>query len=215
MPSQENFCINCKVNLDENDHTQACKFIQKAEKERLEIERKANESIAKAKQELQSKLDDEKEKITKQVRKELEKEIADEKQKKQELLLKKDNETKQKFITKIIQFMPKDEINVSALQKKPLKELMPFYTKIIKLTVAENNKKYSVSCPKCNISLGKSNTEEQGIEIQNQHKNDCTKNKKSNIGNWLILGFALSAIAGLSAFVLSNKHILKKGEKDE
>lgn len=213
----DQFCINCKVNLTQGQqHSEACNFLQKAEAEKKQIQEKADKAIQKAKDELEAKAKDEKEKITKEVREQLEKEIAEEKQKKKELLKKKDDEIKLKFIAKILQFVPNDEVKFEDLENKTLDELMKYYRKIIQLQVAELKKKYNVSCPKCGIKLGKSNTEDEGRQMQKDHKKDCLKYKKSNLGNWLLVGFALSLIAGSVLFLHSNPHVLKKGKsKDE
>lgn len=214
--TKDDFCINCKVNLSAGQpHSEACKFLKQAELEKQKIQEKADKAINDAKAELEAKSKNEKEKITKEVRNQLEKEIADEKKKKKELLKKKDDETKLKFIAKILQFTPSNEVTSEQLEEKSLDELMKFYRKIIQITVAEKKNNFEITCPKCLKPLGKTETRDQAVELLKNHKNDCPKMKNSNLGKWLLAGLLLSLIAGSIAFVTSNKHILKKGKSKD
>lgn len=214
--TKDNFCTICKVNLGAGQqHSEACNFLKKAELEKQKIQEKADKAIENAKLELEKKSKDETEKITKEVREQLEKEIADEKKKKKELLKKKDDETKLKFIAKIIQFTPNNEISFEQLEKKSLDELMKFYRKIIQITVADKKNNFEITCPKCLKELGKTVTRDEAEQVLKNHKKDCPKMKNSNLGKWLLFGLLISMIGGSIAFVVSNKHILKKGKEDE
>ena len=214
--TKDDFCINCKVNLGAGqEHSEACKFLKQAELEKQKIQDKANKAIENAKEELEKKSKDETEKITKEVREKLEKEIEEEKKKKKELLKKKDDETKLKFIAKILQFTPNNEISFEQLEKKSLDELMKFYRKIIQITVADKKNNFEITCPKCLKPLGKTVTRDEAVELLKNHKNECPKFKNSNLGKWIVFGLVISMIAGSIAFVTSNKHILKKGKEDD
>ena len=215
----DNFCTNCKVNLAEGQaHTEACKFLQKAELEKKKIQEKADKVIEKAKLELENKLANQKEQITKEAREQLLAEIKEEQKKKKELLQQKDDETKLKFIEKIIEFTPTDDenkINLDDLKKLSLKELMKFYRKIIKIQVAESKKYYEIKCPKCFEELGRTLSHDDAVKVLKNHKKDCPKMKNNNLGKWLLVGFAISLIAGSITFLHSNPHLLKKGKSEE
>ena len=96
-----------------------------------------------------------------------------------------------------------------------LDEIKKYYRKIIILTVEEKKMVHKITCPKCLKELGKTVTYDDAVKVLKNHKVNCPKMKDSNIGKWLIVGLLISMIAGSIAFVASNKHILKKGKRDD
>lgn len=211
----DEFCITCHANLTQKQaHSESCKFLQSAEAEQQRIKDESNIAIKKAQEEFQKTLEIEKDKITKEAKQQLLDEIEAEKQKIKELKLKKNNQIKESFIKKILQFDSEKQITPEELEKLSLDEIVKYYQKIIKIHVADSKMNFKVTCLKCGAKLGQTVTEKEAEALLKSHNKKCPK--KSNAGNWIMFGIAICLISSVAfAFVKSNPHLLKKPKEDE
>jgi len=209
----DEFCVTCHANLTQKQaHSESCKFLQSAESEKQRIKDESDLAIKKAHEELQKTLEIEKEKITKEAKQNLLDEIEAEKQKIKELKIKKNNQIKESFIKKILQFDSEKQVTTEELEKMNLDELIKYYEKIIKIHVVESKMNYKVSCPRCGEKLGQTVTEKEAKTLLKSHNKVCSK-KKSNVANWIALALVLGIISSVAiSFANSNKHLFKKGD---
>lgn len=215
MESDE-FCITCKANLTQDQpHSESCKFLQNAEAEKKKLKEESDLAIQKAQEEFEKTLAIQKEKITHEAREKILNEIAQEKAKIKELKIQKENQIKSSFINKILQFDSQKQITTEELEKMNLNDLMKYYEKIIKIHVAEKKMKFIVSCPKCNISLGQTMTQEDAINLQKLHRKECPK-YKSGYAKWILIGITFMILSGVAvSFAKSNPQLFKNGEKKD
>jgi len=175
---------------------------QKNKLEKLENEKKiklAKEKIKKEKELENKKLEDE---AKEQAKIEFD---AEQKLIKQ---TEKDEKSRLALIEKIIENALENKllINKVSLSKMSLESLNMLYLGMVKRTLKE----YKIKCTKGCGYVDFSNSKEEAIQKRNKHSKICEK--KSNYGNWIILGFVLVGLSSIA--VALHSHSKKKSNED-
>lgn len=187
---------------------EAKQVIAKLERDVEESRQLAKDAYQKAKAEIEAKIESQKEQITAEIRAELLQQLKDEKAKLDQSTKELNEIIKQKIIKKILKLQP--EANKTALEQMSLNTLKMYYLGVVKVELAENHKRFSVTCPdkNCKKYLGTTTTKDDAVKIFNLHRKKEHRNTGAMLGKLILL----SAVLSILGFAVASRQKKKRAD---
>lgn len=163
-----------------------------------------------SKAEIAKRLEAEKESVREEAKQIVLQQIKEEKEKADLAIIQSQNETKQKIIAKILKF--DESTDKESLEKMSLDVIKAYYLKVIKTSLSESKKRFSVTCPikSCRMHLGKTTTRKEAEKLFKDHKKEQHHTDTgSTIAKIFVFSLILAALGGIAMSVTK-----KRGKKN-
>lgn len=183
--------------------------LNKQIQEHKDKEKEILQNYENSKAEIAKRLEAEKESIKEEAKKIVLQQIKEEKEKADLAIQASQDQIKQKIITKILKF--DESTDRESLQKMSLDTIKAYYLKVIKTSVSEGKKRFSVTCPikSCRMNLGRTTTRKEAEKLFKDHKKEHHGDTASTIAKVVLFSLLLAAVGGIAMSVTK-----KRGKKN-